>query len=379
MKKFLLLSASVVIALSAAAELTDATPKAYNFNSGLPIPFVNAYQDSEWGNMPWNPSAFFYTNHPELYKDGLVLMIGPQFQTNYDGILKGINVVNLGEEIGNVLVINRPGSGIKQALKDATGYDYDIPDMEAEPGFIIPLWHSDPDNSMGEEGVENNLRIRIVLNVYQPNLNLTEAAFKPYMQTGSNGTYEFLDNNAPREVYSGDFAKLWGEEESENGRIDFDNATSDDLDKYTDDNDNYVWNPNRWMVYEWDVPGMSGDEAPVKIKMELDGAAAQAAIMIKSIQFLLKDSNEEGIPVLTRRKTWQYYEYGEPSASINTVTADAVEALNVTVNGNAVSFAEPAAVYTATGVLVAKGTEVNLSNGFYVAVAGNKTAKFVVK
>ncbi len=377
MKKFLLLSASALVAMSAAAELTDATPKAYNFNSGLPVPYVNAYQDSEWGNMPWNPKVYFHKDHPELYKDGLVLMIGPQFQTNYDAVLKGFNIVNMGEELGNVLVINRPGSGIKQALKDATGYEYDIKDMEAEPGFMIPLWHSDPNNSYGEDGVENNLRIRIVLNVYQPNLNLTEAAFKPYMQTGSNGTYEFNDNNAPREVFSANFAKFWGEVESDNGRLDFATASSDDLDLY-DENGSYEWNPNRWMVYEWDVPGMTGDEAPVKIKMELDGAAAQAAIMIKSIQFLLKDSKEEGIPVLTRRKSWVYYNYGDP-ASIGTVATDAVKTLDVTVNGNAVSFAEPAAVYTATGVLVAEGSELNLANGFYVAVANGKTAKFVVK
>ena len=135
------------------------------------------------------------------------------------------------------------------------------------------------------------------------------------------------------------------------------------------------------MVYEWDVLGAKNEddddakEAPIKIKMELPGS--NAAIMIKSIQFFVKDAEEEGIPATTRRKSWIYL--SSNPASVEGVAADAVKTLNVTVNGNTVSFGEVASVYTATGVLVAEGAELNLANGFYVAVANGKTAKFVVK
>lgn len=383
MKKFLLFSASALMAMSASAGLIDVTPKAYDFNSGLNIPFVNAYSNADWGHAEWNPSVYWLGKNPEHYKDGCVLMIGPQLKANYDAIMdQCYNVVDLGGNIGKVLVINHPGSNINNVLKEAYGVDAKLPEVTTEPGYMIPFWHSDPEATYTEAEVENPIRVRVVLNIYQPTLSETQSVFQPYIQMGGNWQPN-NDNEAPRNVYSGDFAYLWGELQDDDtfGPLDFATATPDDLDKYVNDDEINVWNPNRWMVYEWDVLGAKNEddddakEAPIKIKMELPGS--NAAIMIKSIQFFVKDAEEEGIPATTRRKSWIYL--SSNPASVEGVAADAVKTLNVTVNGNTVSFGEVASVYTATGVLVAEGAELNLANGFYVAVANGKTAKFVVK
>ncbi|MDE6303862.1 MAG: hypothetical protein K2M01_03465, partial [Paramuribaculum sp.] len=61
--------------------------------------------------------------------------------------------------------------------------------------------------------------------------------------------------------------------------------------------------------------------------------------------------------------------------------ADA-QALNVTVNGNTVSFTENAEVYAVSGAkvaAVAAGESVELAAGFYVAAANGKSVKFAVK
>lgn len=394
MRKFLLLTAAALTATTAMAELTDVTPKAYNFDSGLEIPFFNTY-DFDASVAAWNGPVYFITQHPEFYKDGFVMMIGPEIKNGkFDTFLNGTKVVDLGGEIGKVLCFGGIGSNAQDALKQR-GIEIELPSYESDPGYLIPFWHADPNVTDSKaNGVERACRVRIVLNIFHNSPSSTDSRFQPYLQTGSNGTLG--DNEAPdRAVYPTDFCYNWGEAESANHQIDWSAATADDLALYsTEEGDiedfaelgqgeaGYVWNPNRWMVYEYDTPFMDGEgaesEAPTKIKMELPGFGG-CTLFIKSIQFLMKDATEEAIPEKTRRKTWKYMNAG--TTSIADVMSD-VNAFGVNVNGSDVTTDEAASIYAVTGACVATvaaGQTVTLPGGFYVAVANGKSVKFAVK
>lgn len=404
MKKFLLLSAVALAASVANAGVTDVTPKAYNFDSGLDIPFLNAYSNSEWDHKPWNPSAYFLSKYPDLYNNGLVLMIGPGINANWDSFINGTKVVDLGGEVGKVLCFGGINSNAQDALK-ARGIEVALPYYETNPGYMIPFWHADPEIDNSKVGdVENACRVQIVLNIFENEYikdtdNGPEPVgthFQPYIQMGANWQPND-DNLAPdRAVFSKEFCYNWGEAEADNHRIDFSTASADDLalwnveegdgefDEALATRPGYVWNPNRWLVYEWDVPfgGLSDDgvshDCPIKIKMEMPELNG-ATVFIKSIKFLQKDSDEESIEPQTRRRTWKYMDVS--TAAIANVIADA-KALNVNVAGNAVTFNEKAEVYAVSGVKVAvaeAGQQIQLANGFYVATANGKSVKFAVK
>lgn len=395
MKKFLLFATAAAVSMSAAAELTDVTPKAYNFDSGLEVPFVNTYE-IEPTCAAWNPPFYFATKYPELYKDGLIMMIGPEMANGYDNFIAGTKVIDLGGQVGKVLCFGGVNSEAQSALK-TRGFDIAIPQYENNAGYLIPMWHADPNVSDAMAGgVENACRIQIVLNVFENEPSQTATHFQPYLQTGSNGTLG--DNECDhRAVYSADFCYNWGEAEADNNQIDWENASADDRQLYsTEEGDyfqgwgqgeaGYVWNPNRWMVYEFDVPFMNKgeegaveSECPIKIKMEMPELNG-ATVFIKSVKFLMKDASEETIPFGTRRKTWKYMTVGG-SVSVDNIMG-VVNGLDVNVAGNAVTVTEAATIYTATGVkvaAVAAGETVELANGFYVAAAAGKSVKFVVK
>lgn len=377
MRKTLLLSALALAAVAGKADVVDVTPAAYNFDSGLEVPFVDTYAVDP-ASLPWNPSAYFCQKYPDQYKDGLIILIGPQFKNAnaYGNFVEGTKIVDLGGEVGKVLCFGGTGSNAQAALK-ARGLEVNLPtyDNGTNPGYMIPLWHSDPQvTDAMANGVERACRVQIVLNVYENAASATATHFQPYFQSGSNGTNG--DNETPnRAVFSTDFCYNWGEIESEDHRIDFETAADDDKDIYTvdegdefasqADENGYVWNPNRWMVYEYDhmfgnapEEGSVESEGPVKIKMEMPELSG-ATVFIKSVKFLMKDENEEAIPALTRRKTWTYMNIG----------TGAVEALAADNNA-------PVEMYNLNGVRVAADTTVP---GIYVRRQGNTATKVVVK
>lgn len=374
-----------MVAGSAMAEMTDVTPAGYDFANGKSIAAVsiNPYDEAVaavGGNSAdWNLGAPFA--YESFYKDGLVAWIGPQFKGKYAAILEGIREINLGGTVGNVLCIGGLTSNVKDALKAYNGYDYDIPVYGEDAGYIIPNIFADPK-------VEGNIRVRFVLNIYRNALDEGESVFQPYARRNL-GWQPNEDNAAPdRSVFSGNFAMNWGEADAENHQIDYSTAAPEDLELYTPeegdygyervDDNGYVWNPERWMVYEFDTTSEAGD--PLMIKCEIPGAISNGTIFIKEIKFFSIDEPE--IAPATRRKTYEYYELGDPSQTgISSVVAEA-SALRANVNGNAVSFNEAAVVYTVSGVKVASvaaGEVATLAKGFYVASANGKAVKFVVK
>lgn len=390
MRKFLLLSAAACLAASASAGVTDVTPKGYDFDTTEAVPFLNGLAEAEWGNGVWNPTPYFISNHPELYKDGLAMILG-EAANNYDVFINGTKIVDLGGEVGKVLCFGGAESNAQEALK-ARGIEIELPSYESNPGYIIPFWHADPtiDNSKVEGDVTNPCRIQIVLNIFENIPSGTATHFQPYIQMGGNWQPND-DNECACQIYSDEFCYNWGEAEAENNQIDWANVSDDDKALYStqegeyfeglgDEKYGYVWNPNRWMVLEWDVPFGEGTDCPIKIKMEmppLDGTT----VFFKSIKFLMKDADEENITPQTRRRTWKYMTVDPSTNGINDVLAEAA-AINVTVDGNNVTLTEAADVYTVTGTkvaAVAAGQTVSLANGFYVAASNGKSVKFVVK
>lgn len=365
------------MAFGASAELIDITPGGYNFAADPTLPNVDGIAQ---GSPVWNPPVFWLNEHEDFYNDGCIFWIG-NFG-NYDDVMESIGIVDLGGEIGRVFYVNRPGSNINEALK-AVIKDREVTIPEGKCGdYLIPLWHCNPEAASGDAGI----RVRMVINIYQNEMQMTgdPSQFQPYFQTASNSNGEPADNTSTgKMVFSGDFALRWGEVESEDGTISW-NSDLDENPNYTEDVAVYdgdgdpVWNPNRWMVYEFDIDHGAGD-APWKIKMELPGGtSAGATLFIKEMKFYAKDGEEVGIEPGTRQKSWVYYDYNKSDA-IHGITADKAQGLSVSVNGNEVSFGEAAAVYSVAGTLVAQGQNVTLEKGFYVATANGKSVKFAVK
>ncbi len=370
MKKFLLLSTAACMAFGAAAELRDITPAGYDFAKNPNIPHIDGVA---LGHGVWNPTPFWLGENPDYYNDGCVLWVG---NADFSKAMEGCGTVDLGGNIGRVFYLNRPGSDINEQLEAITNRKFNI--SEGFDGYCIPLWHCNPEEFTGDEGV----RVRMVINIYHNDAQFTgnDSQFQPYFQSASNSTYG--DNEpASRKVYSGDFTLRWGEYDAEDGKMDWTTATPDDMDYFLDDEDNTVWNYNRWMVYEFDLPTISADEAPWKIKMEIPGGNCNGStLFIKELKILAKDGTNDDIEPCTRRKTWVYYDIND-NTSIGTIAADK-KGLSVNVNGSEVSFGETAAVYTTTGALVANvaaGKTVSLEKGIYVAAANGKSVKFVVK
>lgn len=132
----------------------------------------------------------------------------------------------------------------------------------------------------------------------------------------------------------------------------------EDGEPVVDDDENYVYDPTKWMVYEWDTYA-SEDAIPMRLKMEMNnGNMANATIFIKEITFTqLADAST---PIVGKReKTFVTYKVAPQVSSIAAVKAEGA-----------------AEYYNLSGMKVNAG---NLTQGVYIVKNGAATSKVVVK
>lgn len=134
-----------------------------------------------------------------------------------------------------------------------------------------------------------------------------------------------------------------------------------------DENGDYVYDPTRWLVYEFDFycPGkdLDGNYAhPVRLKMEMNnGNLDHSTLFIKEVKFFKhKNANTDPI-VMTRKHSYITLTPGENSA-ISQVSGKRGDMK----------------VYNMAGQYVGRSTE-GLSSGVYVTKQNGKAEKVLVK
>ena len=123
-----------------------------------------------------------------------------------------------------------------------------------------------------------------------------------------------------------------------------------------DDDENYIYDPTKWMVYEWDTYA-HGDAIPMRLKMEMNqGNLASATVFIKEVSFTkLADASE---PILgTRKKSYVTYEVDPQASNVAAIEAEGA-----------------AEYYNLSGMKVN-----SLTQGVYIVKKGAATSKVVVK
>lgn len=394
MKKILLLAAAATMAASAMAEVfpaaseidgTDLTPAGFKFNT---------YDKEFIGLVPgagadWNPGAYWvrdnYIAEGKEVGDGVIFTIGPTYTSNEENTAKlqsGMKIVDLGGTTGKVLAINFAGSKFPEAYKKATGADLEI--GECPVAYPILFWVFDPEVIGHYAGSETpNMRVRFEMSLFANTQSATGEWWKCYATDDANNVRPqgSDDNTAPDILVSpAEFAYRWCDKDE----------TSPEDDSVWDDGENGgngEWNPNRWLVYEWDMnlPALPDPEDAdqnwgysLRLKNEIPGGnKGEFTVLLRNVQVYAPNDEDRELFVQKRSRTWNNYTVGTP-AGLNSVVADA-DNFTYSVNGGVATFSAPAKVYTLTGALVAEGTSVSLSQGVYVAKAGAKAVKLLVK
>lgn len=355
MKKTLLFVAALFAASSlfAQEDMEDVTPKGYDYANAsvglvnIPVGFDTA-----------NPPAPYDDLIENYYTNGLFITVGGQMisgATYIDSIRPGVSIVDLGGEVGKVLCVSGHKSGANDKFKELYDVDMNIPQCAGALNWFNFSWFTDPNNTP-TDGSETapNIRCRIVMNAYSNTpLDAENIINKVYCMNKRGNVVATSDEfNAERSnVTSAEF-------------IEFD----EDGEPVLDEDENYTYDPTRWLVYEFDFFCQPKDPKdglyshPVRLKMEMNnGNLNHATLFIKEVKFFKLNSNPDPI-LMTRSHTYKTLKPGPTSTGI-------LEALKD--NGST-------KIYNVTGAYVGNSTE-GLSRGVYVAKTGNKSRKVLVK
>ncbi|MCC8072447.1 MAG: T9SS type A sorting domain-containing protein [Bacteroidales bacterium] len=309
-------------------------------------------------------------------------------------MIAGLKVYDFGGTLGKCLVLNTI-SGFNEAITEITGYDMGITTSEYT-GYHQLYWVYDPEKGC-EEG--EHFRVHIELNVFT-NPVTTDNVWGAYTNNNCNSVEPADDNlTTNRDIAGVRFAKYWGEVEGTFAEEDMGEGN-----EYTNENYEYEWNPERFMVYEYDTnahgSGLGENEdgtanvmgvLPLKIKMEIP---AGSAIIFKAVDiYVVPDEDTiswknpateeyEDVTDLYYRRNLEskYYTIDPANVGIRNIVAD--NALNVNVNGRTLSTNVAARVYNTNGQLVRvlkAGQEATLAAGLYIVNAGANSQKVIVK
>lgn len=353
MKKFLLFAAALfaVSPLFAQEDMEDITPSGYNY-AEMPVGLVNIPTCYDGANPP----APFDPIIDEYYDNGLFFVVGGQMATGnqYINVLKpGVSIVDLGGEVGHVLCAAGYQSKVNDIYKDLYDVELNVPQCTGALNWFNFSWFTDKDNTPIDGTKENpNIRCRIVMHACSNTISdATSIINKVYMMNKQGNVVSTSDEfQAERSnVSTAEF-------------IEFD----EDDEPVMDDDENYVYDPTRWLVYEFDFhcPGkdLDGNYAhPVRLKMEMNnGCLNEAALFIKEIKFFKLSSNPEPI-LMTRKHSYITLNPGKNSA-ISQLSNNRSDMK----------------VYNMAGQYVGRSIE-GLSSGVYVSKQNGNVKKVLVK
>lgn len=351
MKQILLSLAMIMTAGGAFAQDVDVTPSKYK------------YADKEVGQEAIdgfitgaNIAAPCDKLIEEKYNNGMFIVAGGQFGNTAQPYAKdlqaGTSIVDLGGEVGKVLCINGKNSKFNEK------YNVKFPQCSGTLNWFNINWFMDPKNTPTISGKEvsdatRNIRVRVVLNVYSNKPgeadNIINAA---YMVSNQGNVMPAESNKATAvAITTGEFIERYVDDDS----------------PVLDDNDNYIYDPTKWMVYEWDTycptPVDEQTGVPLRLKMEMvQGNLAGCTVFIKELSFIKLADSSERIAGNKRNKTFKTLKPGV-ATGISSINASASNGVKE--------------IYTLNGTRVNAGTQ--LGQGLYIVKEGGKTTKMVIK
>lgn len=291
------------------AVFTDYTPAYFKFYNHHIVPLQNIVRDDlvspqqfHLGNdsfISGNTEKGKHYFSKESIANGQV-MFGGYYgleQNSRTPMKNAMSMLNLGGEIGNVLVINGCNSKLNEKIYSIFGEKLGLTSVPEIPRLANSLsannlhfyWlfdHVAMSNNL-EEG--SNVRIRMELNGYHEDMSSDKHVFTSLLETD-----ELKESPTVEEARSVTYSQ------------------------FSDADGN--WNPNKWMVYEFEVPHT---KAASYLKMILSlskHGLDDGAILIRSIEIYganaeepsevistLAADNEDVIPAGAVRKTWNTY------------------------------------------------------------------------
>lgn len=353
MKQILLSLAMVMTAGSAFAQDVDVTPSKYKYaNKEVGIEVIDTFFTGSNVNAPCDELI------QKKYNNGLFVVAGGQFGNTAQPYAKdlqaGTSIVDLGGEVGKVLCIN----GVNSKFNEK--YNVKFPQCTGTLNWFNFNWFMDPKNTptiKDATDATRNIRVRVVLNVYSNKPgeadNIINAA---YMVSNQGNVMPTESNKATAvAITTGEFIERYADDDA----------------PVLDDNENYIYDPTKWMVYEWDTycptPVDEQTGVPLRLKMEMNAAGKtpklhECTVFIKEVSFTKLADNAKRIEGNKRSKTFLTLKPGI-ATGISSINASASNGVKE--------------IYTLNGTRVNAGTQ--LGQGLYIVKEGGKTTKMVIK
>ncbi|MDD4199103.1 MAG: T9SS type A sorting domain-containing protein [Paludibacter sp.] len=353
MKTKILLLSIVMVLFGAvvSAQVVDITPSRYVF-ADQPVGQYVVDAVNAGANPPIGWAA-----PSENFNNGyFVLAGGPAVFTSLDAvqpaaIREGINIVDLGGDVGKVLVMRGKTSTYNVGTPMGSGYD----------GAWFNLnFYMDKNNTP----IAENIRVRLVFSVAENVISQTGSALNRFYTSNSQNNPSPALANAPATFPSANFQ-----------------ATDEQGDPLVNDDGEAYYDPKKWMVYEFDasIPEASGN--PARLKMDITATAGNMTLFIKEIKFI---KNATGDPAVRQMLTLN------PTVTSIKRPHAKNEKLNVGIDHHQVKLfsvdaGSKVTVYNATGQISKSFTTTtqdesfNLETGFYIIRVQNKTGKIIIK
>lgn len=357
MKKNLLLAAMIAATLSASAQ-KDITPKAYQF-ANRAVGEQLQIQDAVGG---WNSNAFSSEDIKKLAPEGGFVSLNAS--ENKVEAMNATCIVDLGGNVGHVLAVTGASmEGLNEAFAaNGLGAVKDAPQ-----GTVKKLqlnFFTDPETTPGASVVQAD----IVVNAWATNTEASQNVWDNFYYMTSDNSVNPNNSNA---------WKANGLAITEFCQVD------EDGDLVTDDEENPIYDPNRWVRYTTYV-GTLGEGGQysnaIKAKLWTGPNFGNVVLFIKELSFKTTELNtgsEEFKSQNNHKRTVETYN-PDPNK-----VADAIKniqaAKNFSISNGTFTSAEYAEVYTLEGKKVFAGTQGQLVPGMYVAKINKVSVKFVVK
>lgn len=337
MKKTLLFSAFAALAMGASAQavLQDVTPEGYDFSkyeAGKPFPVYYDTQSNEAVHSTWSLATGSYQALGGLKDGALVAMhrwAGDTNDAKYAEIANCITVEDFGGSLGKCLVINQAWSAFEARAAAEEKYG-DLPNGYGSGTAKTMLYFFSDPTTINHGWAGGAIRVRVVFNVCRRarhqktsgEVNVMNAYAFPN-DTGVIYPAGDADFAATVPVTGETFA-MWTDETRNVDDIPaIPTLAPYDDGKYPDNY--YQWNPDRFLVYEFDTYQPAEGE-PIALMFQFP--TINSTYIIKEVKFFnitnpmdLLDPNNDNKPIPglsllgDRSLTYRYY-YSDIRTSI---------------------------------------------------------------
>lgn len=385
MKKILLSAAALAIVATSAyaedprvhavykpfqGELTgELSPDNFVGARATAIPSIATVPDLQWQI----PVAYIKDNFLIPGNDlsgGHIAIAGPAIQSGADtaeDFTNGFNLVDLGGSCGKTIVINGHGSNLQEKL-GGMGVNVELKQLKQLGGMPVMFWIPNPNvfKPLIQGKTDRVFRCSIEYNLYHNNPGDIEAWQNVYINDDQNDTPGATNTDTGVKANMSSFYYTWVDKATDESlETDWQDTSMwyDEVNGSADDDP--VWNPERWLVTEFDFPltnedfdGVMGYAPRLKWEFKPGFFNNGGAVLIRGIYFS-EVGSKEAVAQGTRSESWKWHTMGAGSgAGVENVATDFSNA--------------PVEYFNLQGVRVN-----NPENGIFICRQGNKVTKVV--